>query len=585
MFTALIQSLALSISQASDLTIEECSSLIEKPKNTEHGDLAFPCFSLAKLKKVAPQICAKDLAEKIKLPTEFSKIEIIGPFLNFRLNRAKFAEVVLLEKIKNSNNKKLNVVIDYSSPNIAKPFHVGHLRATLIGNCLDRVYRFLGHKVDSVNHLGDWGTQFGFVWAGSKIWGEPTNASVSDLVGLYRKATGLKEEQEKSGTVPSVPKQDLENNVNTLGTDGTVPDVNEMARSYFVDLENGKEYAMKFWQFCVDISLKYLKETYKRLDISFDHYTGESFYSDKLDAICDSLKKANLLVESQGAYGVELGEELGFARITTPDGRSLYLARDLAAAEYRANEFNFDRALYVVGAPQSLHFQQLKAVLNKLGRNFSEKIHHIAFGHVLGMKTRGSGSFIELNEFLDEAIARAKTAYQEQVSKRPEGLDENKVATAVALSAIIYSNLSKNNIKDVNFSWDHALEFQGDSGPYLLYALARINGVFEKATEAGIKINQNANFSLLTEDSAHELVLEIAQFENTLLKTANEFEPCTLANYALNLAKCFSKAYQELKVIGVEKELSEARLLLFVKTKEVLEKSLKLLGMQVIERM
>ena len=295
MFSAIIQSLAEAISNSSGLSVDECLKLIEKPKNPDHGDLSFPCFILAKKNKQAPPLCAKELADKIKLPIEFSSVEVLGPFLNFRLNRANFAKSILPNNKNKSQREQLKVVIDYSSPNIAKPFHIGHLRATLIGNCLDRVYRELGDKVTSINHLGDWGTQFGFVWAGSKIWGEPKDPSVADLVSLYRKATGLKEEQEKKEI--SAENKDL-------------PDVNEMARAYFVDLEEGKDYAKNFWQLCVDVSLKYLKATYQRLDISFDHYTGESFYSDKLEAVNASLKQVSLLTESQGAYGVELGEPM-----------------------------------------------------------------------------------------------------------------------------------------------------------------------------------------------------------------------------------------------------------------------------------
>ena len=253
-----------------------------------------------------------------------------------------------------------------------------------------------------------------------------------------------------------------------------------MARAFFIDLEKGEPYAAEFWKTCVDTSLEYLQRTYERLHIRFDHYIGESFYSDKLEAVKDMLEASGHLTESQGALGVDLGEELGFARIYTPDGRSLYLTRDIATANYRAERFHFDKAVYVVGAPQSLHFQQLKGVLRLLGLGYAEKIEHVAFGHVMGMKTRGGGDFIELNEFLDEAYERALEAYHTQVSKRPEGLDDTEVARAVALAAIVFSNVSRTNIKDVHFKWEHALEFQGDTGPYLLYACARINGIKEK---------------------------------------------------------------------------------------------------------
>ncbi len=569
----LINRLAEEISRHTTLSVEQVCALIEKPKNRDFGDLAFPCFPLAKELKLSPALAAEQLETKLSLPSGIAECIKKGPFLNFRIDRKSFScqalpQILAGTKLKENAER---VIVEYSSPNIAKPFHVGHLRATLIGNCLDRVYRALGWETISVNHLGDWGTQFGFVWAGCKLWGAPEQASVASLVELYRKATGLKAEQESEQ-----PSEEAKN----------FPDVNKLAREYFIDLEEGKEYAREFWQECVDVSLEYLRATYQRLGVSFDHYTGESFYSDKLADVEADLAASELLKESEGALGVDLGEKLGFARIATPDGRSLYLTRDLATAKYRAETFNFDRAIYVVGAPQTLHFQQLIEILRRLNTTYAEKLIHVAFGHVMGMKTRGGGSFIELNEFLDEAYERALHAYNTQVTKRPEGLDEKEVARKVALAAILFSNLSRTNIKDVHFSWDSALEFQGDSGPYLLYAYARINGIREKALEAGITLNHNADYSLLTEDSAFELLLTLTEFPEALAKTAKENEPSVLANYCLALSKTLSKAYLDLKVIGLDDPaLAEARLMLFEATAGVLKTSIELLGIQTLERM
>lgn len=563
--------IAKNISDISGANIADILSLIEKPKNKEFGEYAFPCFSLAKAQKKAPPLVAKELSEKIKLPGEISQVIATGPFINFKIKRAAFTKQISESINKGNlynftkNFKKEKVVLEFSSPNIAKPFHVGHLRATLIGNSLDKIYRRLGHEVISINHLGDWGTQFGFVWAGCKLWGEPKNATVKDLVELYKKATALKEEHEKNP-----PK---ENNVN------------DMARAYFIDLEKGEEYAVKFWKWCLDVSLAYFKKTYSRLGVNFDHYTGESFYSDKLEDIKQEISSKNLLIESQGALGVDLGEKLGFARILTPDGRSLYLTRDLATAKYRAKTFNFDRAIYVVGTPQTLHFQQIKAVLKALGHNYSERIEHVGFGHVLGMKTRGAGEIVELNDFIDEAIERALTAYREQVSRRPEGLDENKVATAVGLSAFIFSTLSRGRLKDVNFSWDDALQFQGESGPYLLYAFARINGIKEKALEANIKLESNFNLKEIESEVAFDLANTLADFQDCLIQTTKENDPQILASYTIDLAKSFSKAYNELKVVGEEIDLAKTHLALFEATRIVLKECIELLGINTIERM
>lgn len=561
-------------------SLEKSKIRLESPKNREHGDLAFPCFEIAKINKLNPVECATKLAQEIEFTNKEVTAKAIGPFLNFTFSKEILINKVLEQSFqtkKTDTNKDKKILIEYSSPNIAKPFHVGHLRATLIGNSLDRVYRFLGFDVVSVNHLGDWGTQFGFVWAGCLIKGRPKEESVKALVDLYRFATDIKEKQEAN--------QETE----------VKEDINIIARNYFLELEEGKKEALEFWKWCREISLNYLRETYKRLDISFDHYTGESFYSPMLEETLEFLRKQNLLVDSEGALGVNLSEasnnrDLGFARMTTADGRSLYLTRDIAAARYRAKKFNFDLALYVVGAPQALHFDQLVEILNKANQDYADKIKHIAFGHVAGMKTRGGGNFIELNDFLDEAYNRALDAYNNQVSKRPLELDEKKVATAVSLAAIIFSTLNKGRIKDVHFSWDEALAFQGDSGPYLLYAYARINSVIEKAIENGIikstsELSNSYSPNLLAEDSAIKLTKVISEFDDALIRVLNENDPTYLASYALELAKHFSKAYQELKVLDTEKNLAQSRLALFEATKITLKNTLELLGIAVIDRM
>lgn len=561
--------LSSSIASVTELSPEEIEKYLEKPKTFSHGDLAFPCFQLAKLWKLDPAACAKKLVDKLTLPENFDSVTPLGPFLNFRFSRAKLVQAVLAAILKpegTSSTLAKTVILEYSSPNIAKPFHVGHLRATLIGNCLDRVYRHAGHKVISINHLGDWGTQFGFVYAGCKIWGRPANDSVEELVDLYRRATELKERQETT-TVEST----------------NYPNVNELARTYFLDLERGEPTAREFWQWCVDISMKYFVATYQRLNVRFDHYTGESFYSDKLDAVSEELQNSGILQTSQGAQGIDLGENLGFARVFTADGRSLYLTRDIAAAKYRAQTFQFDQCIYVVGAPQTLHFAQLKAILKALGHDYADRITHVPFGHVLGMKTRGGGEFIELNTLLNEAYDRALSAYQEQVSKRPEGLDEQEVARAVGLSALVFSTLSRSRQKDVQFSWDDSLAFHGDTGPYLLYACARINGIKEKALEAGL--SQKVNGQQLIDDQAYQLTVLLSEYPDVISRTMTDYEPTHLASYALDVAKAVSQAYNTLKVVGAEKEAAEARLALFEASHQVLKQCVELLGMTPISRM
>ncbi len=547
---------------------------MSRPKNPEHGDLAFPAFLLAKPWGAPPPKCAERLCRELQLPEAFESAVAAGPFANFKFRRGPFTKLAV-EKVFGESfsvwpkRSEGPVVIDYSSPNIAKPFHVGHLRATLVGHSLDLVYRKLGYTVISVNHLGDWGTQFGFVWAGCQLWGKPEAPTVKELVQLYKKATQLKDEEEK--------------NITPVPADR--PSVNEIARKYFSDLEAGEKYAKEFWQWCLDVSLAYFKTTYARLGIVFDHYMGESFYSDKLNFVREVLERSGLLIESQGAFGIDLGEKGGFARVLTPDGRSLYLTRDIATAFYRAENFHFSKAIYVVGTPQTLHFQQLKGVLAALGKRYSDDMLHVPFGLVIGMKTRGEGEVIELNDLLDEAVERAHTAYREQVEKRPEGLDDAVVAEAVGLGAIIFSSLNRSRIKDVQFSWEQALAFQGDSGPYALYAFARINGIKEKAEASGLRFASKLSDTDLPEEGAFQLALLLDEFELMVERTAADNEPSHLSAYALDLAKALSRAYLDLKVIGAEKNIAEARLALFEATALVLKETLALLGMKTVERM
>lgn len=553
--------------------------LFEKPKNPSHGDISLPCFTLAKNLEIKPIDLSKKISENLLLPKEIASAIPMGPFVNFKLNYLEMYKYIISEDAVNIASKNLNkqantlsdsVIVEYSSPNIAKPFHVGHLRATLIGNCLDRAYRYAGYKTESINHLGDWGTQFGYVWAGCNLWGEPEEFNVKNLVSLYKKATTLKDEQEKEGS------SEKDNSIV------------RMARDYFINLENGAEDAVNFWKRCVDVSLLYLKDTYSRLDINFDHYLGESFYSDKLKDIEEELIKSGLLIESQGAKGVDLGEKMGFARIFTPDGRSLYLTRDLAAADYRFKTFNFSKSIYVVGSPQTLHFNQIKGILSLLKKPYANSIIHVAFGHVLGMKTRGEGQAIELNEFLDEAFERALNAYRFQVSKRPENTDENEVASKVSKSAIIFSTLNKTNIKDVNFSWDDALSFQGDSGPYLLYAYARISSILEKASLQGLSLDYNnfeASKEILSKPEAEQLLSCIIAFDEALENLIKSNEPLFMCSYALELAKQISKAYLSLRVIGEEKNKAETALSLFITARNQLKKAFNILGFEPLERM
>lgn len=576
----LFEQLVASINQALPEPIENIAPLISKPKESKMGDFALPCFVIAKNVKKSPAECAAELAAKIVLPEGFEKAEATGPWLNFFLNRTQNIKTVLTEIIKKKGNYAKNeslaektILLDYSAPNIAKPFHIGHLRTTIIGFSLYRIFKHLGYNTIGINHLGDWGTQFGYVYAGCKFWGKPKTDNVAELVKLYTSANILRKQQENN-TVPDDHKN--------------LPDVFETAKTYFLKLEDGEPEAINFWKYCLEISLKYLKQEYERLGIDFDYYTGESFYISMFPEMKRKLEEAGILEESNSAWGVDLGEKLGFARLLTEDGRSLYLTRDIITVDYREKTFSPEKILYIVGAPQTLHFQQLKALMQKLNHPATEKIVHIAYGHVPGIGTRnmqGDTDF-SLSGLIKEAEERALKAYEESVTRQSEKTNKNEIAHSVALAAIYFNYLSRTNIKDFHFNWDEALNFQGDAGPYLLYALARLNSIIRKANAAGIICEQDFNSEKINSHECYEIVSLLENFPTILQKITQDYELNHLAQFLLNLAKNISKNYKNLRVLGeTDQKAAKARLVLFTACKYVLETGISLLGIPPLERM
>ncbi len=565
------------LSEETGVSERELSPLLGRTKDLKFGDYAFPCFFLSKQNGIAPHECAVALVRSIekRLPSSVAKVEAVGPYLNFFLARKvlskQIVDQVLINKLSigRKTNSDKTIVIDYSSPNIAKIFHVGHLRTTLIGLSLDRLFRHRGYRVETVNHLGDWGTQFGFVYAGYIIWSLEGEATIDDLVELYVRASTLRKQQEDNVVLPQ---------------DKNKPLVNEMARDYFRRLEAGDKEAVKFWKWCLDLSIEYFKKIYARLGIFFDHYTGESFYNTMLPDVEKTLRASGVLEDSNGALGVDLGSELGFARVFSEDGRSLYITRDIAAALYRYDTFKPFKILYVVGAQQTLHFRQLVGIMSKFSPEIAKIIVHVAFGFVPGMKTRGGGA-ISLSDYLEEAKARALSAYREEVQKRPEGVNEEEVAEAVAVGATYFYFLSHGNLKDFQFKWEEALSFQGDSGPYLQYALARINSIEVKARANKIFVPKTLNTEIFADDESWALISQISRFDEVLEKVEIEYDPSSLALYCLELAKAFSKVYRTMRVVGEEESVAENRLALFIATKFVLQTGLYLLGVPAVERM
>ncbi|MGI6680620.1 MAG: arginine--tRNA ligase [Bdellovibrionota bacterium] len=566
-----------SIKEATNLDRELIDKNLVVPKDFKNGDLAFPCFILAKTFKKSPSDCATELREKIILPKEFKKAKAVNAYLNFFLNRKEFSKNVLKDILsdpenygKRESNGK-NIVIDYASYNIAKEIHVGHLRTTFIGHSLQRIFKHLGYNVTAINYLGDWGTQFGFVYAGCKIWGKPDSADIDKLVDVYVKASRLRKMQDEN----KVSKEDA-----------TKPIVNEIARDYFLRLEAGEKEALDFWVWCKEGSLKYILEVEKRFGLEFDSHDGEAFFNDKIKDVEDKLRESNVLEESLGALGVDLGEELGFARIFSPDGRSLYLARDIAAALYRDRVYNPEQILYVVAMQQSLHFKQLVGVLEKFAHKTAKKIKHIGFGFVPGMKTREGGA-ISLSEYLNESHKRALEVYRNEVGVKLDGVDEQEIAEKVSIGASFFYFLSTTNLKDLHFSWKEVLTFQGDSGPYLQYAVARLNSVISKANEEGIECDND--FSLVSEnfedDESFYLISLLSKFNEIVLKASESYEPSVIANYVLEVSKAFSKVYRTHRILGEEIDIAKTNLSLFIATRTILKQGLYLIGVPIIERM
>ena len=553
------------IAKHGDLDPAEVAKALTTPPKPDMGDLAFPCFLLAKKLKKAPPAIASELAEKVSGDLDlFESANAIGPYLNLNVDRTKFAQTVLGAAIaegeaygRSEEGAGKVVAIDYSAPNIAKPFHVGHLRSTIIGGALYRVFDAVGYKVIGINHIGDWGTQFGKQIVGLKRFGQPED--VNDLMALNRLYVKYHQEEEAN------------------------PELTEEARDWFRRQEAGDEEALDRWRTSRETSLDYFKKIYERLGAQFDSYDGESFFNDKMETVVDEATSKGLTSISEGALIIDLEKE----GIKTPallkkaDGATLYLTRDVAAARYRHDTFDCDRILYVVATDQSLHFKQLFTVLKLLGYDWAESCAHVNFGRVHGMSTR-KGNVIYLEELLDEAKDRALKYMREHIEKRPDLEDEEAVAEAVGMAAIFFSDFSRQRIKDYTFDWDQAISFEGDTGPYLLNAHARIAGIIRKC---GVEFDPEADVSPLVEPEAHQLVRLIERYPHALSETARQCEPSILASYLLDLAGGLHSGYRALRVKDEEPAKANARLLLFTIVKRVLKNGLGLLGIPALERM
>ncbi len=538
-------------------------NLLEQPKSSDLGDIAFPAFSLAKVERKAPQAIAADIAEKID-QSAFEKVVATGPYVNFFLDKSKISDQVIKSVIEagadygqQDEGHGQNITIDLSSPNIAKPFSVGHLRSTVIGDALSNIFRKMGYNTIKINHLGDWGKQFGLLMVAYKKWGskEAVEANpIDELLKLYVRINA-----------------EIEND----------PELDEEGRKWFKKLEDGDPEATELWQWFRDESLVEFNRIYKLLGVEFDSLNGEAFYNDKMDEGVQILEDKGLLKESKGASIVELDDvNLPPAMIKKSDGATLYITRDIATAIYRARTYNFVKNIYAVGQEQSNHFRQLKAVLKKMGFDWSDDMVHVDFGLVTKNRQKLStrkGNIILLEPTLQEAISRAKAQIEE---KNPELENKEEVAHAVGVGAVKFYDLKTDRRNGYDFDLEAMVSFEGETGPYVQYAYARIQSILRKAN---FTPSADATYSL-SDPESWEIIKLLQDFSRVVKRAAENYDPSLIAKYAINLAQAFNKYYAHTRILDESPE-RDSRLALSYSTAVVLKEALRLLGVDAPEKM
>lgn len=545
------------------LDIETIYSLLEKPKSSEMGDIAFPAFSLAKVERKAPQAIATDIVEKLDT-TGFEKVVATGPYVNFFLDKDAISHQVLTDVIAEKDQygqlnigQGRNVTIDMSSPNIAKPFSVGHLRSTVIGDALANIHGKLGFNPIRINHLGDWGKQFGMLIVAYKLWGDKTAVEadpISELLKLYVRINAEAEEK---------------------------PELDEEARQWFKKLEDGDQEALELWQWFRDESLVEFNRIYEKLDVHFDSFNGEAFYNDKMDEAIQILEEKGLLQESKGAQIVDLESyNLPPALIRKTDGATLYITRDIATAMYRKRTYDFVKSIYVVGQEQINHFKQLKAVLKEMGFDWSDDMTHVTFGLVTKDKKKLStrkGNIILLEPTLDEAILRALSQIE---AKNPNLENKEEVAHAVGVGAVKFFDLKTDRDNGYDFDLEAMISFEGETGPYVQYAYARIQSILRKANF----VPSTENNYKLADAESWEIIKHIQNFSTVVERAGDKFDPSLIAKYAINLAQAFNKYYAHTRILDESPE-RDSRLALAYTTGVVLKEALRLLGVKAPEKM
>ncbi|MBO4327755.1 MAG: arginine--tRNA ligase [Clostridia bacterium] len=556
-----------------NIDIEVVLAGLETPPDRKLGDIAFPCFKLAKVLKKAPPLIAAQIMEKISenpLPPVIEKVIPAGGYLNFFLDRSAISKAVVDEISelgsaygRSDEGAGKTVVVEFSSPNIAKPFHIGHLVSTALGHSIARIYDFLGYSTVRVNHLGDWGTQFGKLITAFRLWGDEETIMKDPINELLKIYVRFHEEAEKD------------------------PTLEDSARANFRALENGDQDITKLWKLFVDASLKEFNRMYDLLGVSFDSFAGESFYTDKMPEVVDIMREKGILEESEGAMVVRFDDEsMPPCIILKSDGTTIYATRDIAAALYRKRHYDFYKNVYVVGTPQTLHFKQVFGTLKKMGFDWADDCTHVGFGYVRfpdkAMSTR-HGDVVLLEDVLTEAIAKTKDIItQSPTSKDLDNTDA--VAEKVGIGAVLYTFLKNSRERDIIFTWKDILDFEGESGPYVQYAYARGRSVLSKAEEAGID-HASGDAGLLTSDEEYTLVRMLAGFRDAVRDAAERFEPSIVTRYVTDLAQQFNKFYNTCAIMKAEDELRKARLRLTACTAECIKTALWLIGVDVVEKM
>ncbi|MBP3758866.1 MAG: arginine--tRNA ligase [Firmicutes bacterium] len=554
--------------QVADLTEEEIRGMIETPQDQKMGDYAFPCFRLAKVLRKAPPLIAKDIADAIRENDIFSDVQQVNAYVNMFISKEEFVEEVVEEVMaKGDEYGRSNVgegkpvIVEFSSPNIAKPFHIGHIRSTVIGNSINLLWDAMGYKVTRINHLGDYGTQFGKMIVAYRHWGNEEDVRREPIKTLLHYYTRFHEEAEKD------------------------PSLDDEARETFAKLEQGGREETELWQWFRDESLKEFTRVYNMLGIEYDSYAGESFYSDKMPAVVQELKDKNLLVESKGAEIVDL-EPYGLtpAPILKSDGSTLYITRDLACAKYRKATYDFYKNIYVVASQQNLHFQQLKKILELMGYEWSKDIIHVPFGLVSleeGTMSTRHGRVVFLEDVLNRAIDETREIIKEK-GVATDNIEET--ARQVGVGAVVFNELSNNRIKDYVFSWKQVLDFNGETGPYVQYTYARCASILRNAGDDAKDLS-GFDPSYITGEAAYTLAKEIYALTDVIIEAGEKYEPSILTRHIVDMAQAFNKFYHDEHILTDDKEERKAKLALVVAAKTAIKNGLRLLGMEAPERM